>query len=94
MVQLERYNLMYSRFDQSYIFHALLKILLEYKMSTVEYPNIEPGSELSGYGAASHLVAEEKVKIGMKKLAEGPEPDLGPAPETRAQARGAGVRTG
>jgi hypothetical protein len=72
------------------MFHALLKLGIEFKLSTVEYPNIEPGTpdDFDRYHGAKHVVDEEKAKIGAKKLADQAEPPRGAAPESPAQARG------
>jgi arylsulfatase len=46
----ERYNLTDYRFDFDFIFQVLLRIVGEFEMSTVKYPNIKPGTaEFKGY---------------------------------------------
>jgi hypothetical protein len=86
----ERYNLTDLRLDNDFMFHVLLKIGIEYKLSTVEYPNIKPGTgnDFDGYHGPKHLVDEEKAKIGAHRLASAPEAPMGEAPESPAQARG------
>jgi hypothetical protein len=43
----------------------------------VEYPNIKPGAEFSGYGVVRHAAHAEEAKIGAKKLAGEAEPPMG-----------------
>src|SRR6516225_7952186 len=40
----EKYNLISYKFDAAFWFYAILKIGIEFKLSTVEYPNIKPGT--------------------------------------------------
>jgi hypothetical protein len=86
----ERYNLTNFRFDFDFMFHVLLKIGIEFKLSTVEYPNIKPGTgdDFDGYHGVKHLADEEKAKIGAHRLANQPEAPMGDAPESPGQARG------
>jgi arylsulfatase A-like enzyme len=83
----ETSNLMFLRLDNMYWAYALTKLAIEFKLSTVEYPNIKPGSEFKGYGGIKHLADEEKEKIGAHMLAKYPEPPMGPAPLSPAQSR-------
>lgn len=85
----ERYNLINFRFDNDFMFHVLLKIAIEFKLSTVAYPNIKPGTgdDFDGYHGAKHLVDEEKAKIGAHRLADQPAPPMGEAPLSPAQSR-------
>jgi arylsulfatase len=87
----ELYNLTSYRMDCDFVLPVILKVGIEYKLSTVEYPNIKPGTgdDFDGYHGVKHLADEEEAKLGAKKLASGPKPDMGEAPETPAQARGA-----
>jgi len=86
----ERYNLTNFRFDFDFMFHVLLKIGIEFKLSTVEYPNIKPGTpdDFDGYHGVKHLADEAKEKIGAHRLAKQPEAPMGDAPESPAQSRG------
>jgi hypothetical protein len=90
----ERYNLTYWRMDNGFILPMMIGLVVQYKLSTVEYPNIEPGSEFKGYHGPGHLVDAEKAKLGAKKLAGGPKPEMGEAPETPAEARGERPKAG
>jgi hypothetical protein len=75
----------------------IMRVGIEYKLSTVEYPNIKPGTgnDFDGYHGAKHLVDEQKAKIGAHRVASQPEPPKGETAETPAQARGAvPTRTG
>lgn len=85
----ETSNLTYYKLDNAFWFYAILKLGIEFKLSTVEYPNIKTGTgnDFKGYGGAKHLVHEEEAKIGAKKLGDFPEPPMGPAPLTPAQSR-------
>jgi len=86
----ERYNLTNFRFDFDFMFHVLLKIGIEFKLSTVEYPNIKPGTpdDFDGYHGVKQLADEAKEKIGAHRLAKQPEAPMGDAPESPAQSRG------
>jgi len=89
----ERYNLTYFRMDNGFMLNVLIGLVVDFKLSTVEYPNIEPGSDFKGYHGAKHLADEAKAKLGKKKLAGGPKPPMGEAPETPAEAGGGAVKT-
>lgn len=90
----ERYNLTSDRMDNDFLFDVILKIGVEYKLSTVEYPNIKPGEDFKGYHGAAHLADEAKAKLGAEKIAHQPKPDMGEAPETPAEARGEKPKAG
>ena len=45
----ERFNLMFEKMDMAFMFAPAFKALIEYKESTVKYPNIKPGADFSGY---------------------------------------------
>jgi arylsulfatase len=85
----EKYNLIDYKFDSAFMFYAILKIGIEFKLSTVEYPNIKPGTgnDFAGYRGVTHFADEEKEKIGARRLAAGAEPPMGPAPLSPAQSR-------
>jgi hypothetical protein len=70
--------------------YAIIELAIEFKLSTVEYPNIKPGTgnDFDGYGGVKGLAEKEKAKIGAHRLAEGPKPPMGPAPLPPAKARG------
>jgi hypothetical protein len=55
----------------------------------VEYPNIKTGTgnDFKGYGGVTLLTDKEKEKIGAHRLADYPEPPMGPAPLSPAQSR-------
>ena len=85
----EKYNLTSYRLDNAFFFYAILKLGIEFKLSTVAYPNIKPGTvDFDGYKGVSHVADEAKEKIGAKKLGDYPEPPKGPAPLSPAEARG------
>jgi arylsulfatase len=93
----ERYNLTSYRMDMDFMLDPIMRVGIEYKLSTVEYPNIKPGTgnDFDGYHGAKHLVDEQKAKIGAHRVASQPEPPKGETAETPAQARGAvPTRTG
>jgi arylsulfatase len=85
----EKYNLTSYRLDNAFFFYAIMKIGIEFKLSTVEYPNIKPGTgnDFDGYGGVKHLADEAKEKIGAHRLATQPEPPMGPAPLSPEQVR-------
>jgi arylsulfatase A-like enzyme len=46
----ERYNLSNWRMDNGFMLHALLPLVVEYQLSTLKFPNIEPGAQdFEGY---------------------------------------------
>jgi arylsulfatase A-like enzyme len=89
----ETSNLMHYRLDNMYWAYALTQLAIEFKLSTVEYPNIKPGTvDFKGYGGVKHFADEEFEKIGAHRLAKYPEPPRGPAPLSPAQSRIVGER--
>jgi arylsulfatase A-like enzyme len=86
----EKYNLSNYRFDGMFQAFAIMKIGIQFKLSTVEYPNIKPGTgnDFDGYKGVKHLADEAKEKLGAHKLASYPEPPKGPAPLPPDKARG------
>jgi arylsulfatase len=85
----EKYNLLSYRLDGAFWFYAILKLGIQFKLSTVEYPNIKPGTgnDFDGYRGVKHLADEAKEKIGAHRLADGAEPPMGPAPLSPAKSR-------
>ena len=65
----EQFNLMDSKLDMMFMFAPAIKALTEYKLSTVEYPNIKPGDDFDGYGGISHLIDKGKIAIAHHELA-------------------------
>jgi arylsulfatase A-like enzyme len=65
----ERFNLMYNTMDMAWMFGPAFKALTEYKVSTIKYPNIEPGKDFSGYGNLDGLVHKGEAKIADWELA-------------------------
>ena len=58
-------------------------------LSTVAYPNIEPGAvDFKGYDGPEYNAGKKKAQDTMKRLAAAPKPPMGPEPETPAQATG------
>jgi hypothetical protein len=85
----ERFNLMSDRMDMDFMVDALKKPAVEYILSTVEYPNIEPGVVgFTGYHGPEHEANRKKAQAAMKKIAGAAKPDMGEAPETPAEATG------
>jgi len=86
----EKYNMTNLRLDNAFFFYAIMKIGIAFKLSTVEYPNIKPGTgnDFDGYKGVKHLAHEGEAKLGKKKLADYPEPPKGPPPLSPAEARG------
>jgi arylsulfatase len=85
----ERFNLMSDRMDMDFMVDALKKPAVEYILSTVEYPNIEPGAVgFTGYHGPEHEANQKKAQAAMQKIAGTARPDMGEAPETPAEATG------
>jgi len=85
----ERFNLMSYRMDMDFLVDALKKPGVEYILSTVEYPNIEPGAVgFTGYHGPEHEANKKKAQAALQKIAAGAKPAVGPVTETTAEARG------
>ena len=50
------------------MFVPVAKSLIDYKLSTVPYPNIKPGEEFKGYRGAKHLLREGEFKYAEHEL--------------------------
>jgi arylsulfatase A-like enzyme len=89
----ETSNLTYYKLDNAFWFYAIIKLGIELKLSTVEYPNIKTGTgnDFDGYGGVKGFADREKEKIGERKVAAFPEPPMGPAPLSPAESRGNGA---
>ena len=59
----ERYNIFADKLDMGFVFGILLKPVVEYEMSVVEYPNIKPGEDFDGYKEAKPAADEAKATI-------------------------------
>jgi hypothetical protein len=64
----EKFNLMYEKLDMAWMFAPAFKALIAYKLSTVEYPNIEAGKDFSGYENVKGLVHKGEEKIAAWEL--------------------------
>ena len=64
----EKFNLMYDKLDMMFMFAPAFKALTEYKLSTVQYPNIKPGADFDGYGGVKGLVHEGEHAIAEYEL--------------------------
>ncbi|MBS1878974.1 MAG: arylsulfatase [Actinobacteria bacterium] len=67
----ERYNIFSDRLDMGFVFGIMMKPIVEYELSTVEYPNIKPGEEFDGYKGAAHVADEAKAKLADHKYHTG-----------------------
>jgi arylsulfatase len=89
----ERYNLTSYRLDFDFMVDPLKRVVVEYMLSILEFPNIEPGTvDFDGYHGTVHLADAEKAKAAAQKFVGGPKPDMGAGPETPAQSRGEKAR--
>jgi arylsulfatase len=85
----ERFNLTSFRMDMDFLIDALKKPAVEYMLSTVAYPNVEPGAvDFKGYDGSEYDAGKKKAQDSMKRLAAAPKPPMGPEPETPAEGRG------
>jgi arylsulfatase len=85
----ERYNLTSFRMDIDFLIDALKKPVVEYMLSIVAYPNVEPGAvDFKGYEGPEFDAGKKKAQDAMERLASSPKPPLGPEPETPAEGRG------
>ena len=64
----EKFNLMYDKLDMAFMFQPAFKALIEYKLSTVKYPNIKPGKEFKGYENVKGVIHAAEAKIGEYEL--------------------------
>jgi arylsulfatase len=85
----ERYNLAFWRMDMGFILHVLLKLIIQWQMSVVEYPHIAPGTvDFKGYDGPDHEAHMKAAAAALKQITSGPEPEMGEQPTTPAEARG------
>ncbi len=67
----ERYNLFSDRLDMGFVFGIMMKPIVEYEKTTIEYPNIKPGEDFDGYEDVSHDAEEAKAKLADHKYHTG-----------------------
>ncbi|MGN6170467.1 MAG: sulfatase-like hydrolase/transferase [Solirubrobacteraceae bacterium] len=64
----ENYNLTYEKLDMAWMMIPIAKVLVEYKLSTVQYPNIEVGEDFEGYKGVKKFVGEAKAAYAERKM--------------------------
>jgi arylsulfatase len=64
----ERFNLMYNKMDMAFMFAPAFKALIEYKVSTMKYPDIKPGEDFKGYHGLRQAAHDAKAAIAGYEL--------------------------
>jgi len=64
----ERFNLMFNKMDMAFMFEPAFKALIEYKLSTMKYPDIKPGEDFKGYHGLRQAAHDAKAAIAGYEL--------------------------